>query len=342
MGILTTLLYYFVLEVASELLNISLIGNSVMEDAANTKLVIVAVIPAYNESRSIANIISETAKYVTSIVVVDDGSRDNTTEVAESCGVKVRRHMHNIGKGAALKTGFIECLKQNPDFVITIDADGQHDPSEIPKLLKPLQEGQADVVIGSRYINSSSTIPTYRKAGLSFITFLDKHLAKTSVKDSQSGFRAYSRKVLPIISAFSSTGFGVESEQLAIMEQYGLTVLEVPIAIKYQGLDNTSKRNPLLQGAEITSKILKIVTEKRPLLSFGIPGLVFLFSSLGTAINLIDTFNATRYFSIPMSLIVLGLALVGIMLIITAIVLYSNNRLDRKLNLLRRDILGRN
>lgn len=311
-------------------------------DAPTNQNFVIALIPAYNESRNIAKVISEAANHVTSIVVIDDGSQDDTAKIAESTGVKVIRHIHNMGKGAALKTGFIECLKQNPDFVVTIDADGQHDPAEIPNLLKPLEEGRADVVIGSRFVNNSSAIPTYRRAGLSLITFLDKHVAKTTVRDTQSGFRAYTRRVLPIISAYNSSGFGVESEQIAISEQYGLVVVEVPVTIKYQGLGKTSKKHPLLQGFEIISHILRIVTEKRPLLAFGFSGLILLLGSLATAINLIEIFNTTRYFSIPMSLITLGLALIGIMFIITAIILYSNNRLDRKLNLLRRDILGRN
>jgi glycosyltransferase involved in cell wall biosynthesis len=101
-----------------------------------------AIIPAYNESESIGKIISETSKHVSSVIVVDDGSKDNTAEVAVSMNAKVVRNKYNTGKGAALKRGLIECLKYNPDIVVTLDGDGQHDPAEIPKLLEPVEKNK--------------------------------------------------------------------------------------------------------------------------------------------------------------------------------------------------------
>jgi glycosyltransferase involved in cell wall biosynthesis len=301
---------------------------------------VVAIIPAYNESKRIAETITETLKYVASVIVIDDGSADGTQEIAIASGAKVIRHTFNMGKGAALKTGFKECMRLNPDIVITIDADGQHDPKDIPRLIEPLEKKAADAVIGSRYAGSSSSIPAYRQAGLSIIGLLDKYVAKSIVSDSQSGFRAFSKEALPIVSSFNSTGFGVESEQIRLIEQYGLRVAEVPITIKYQGLENTSKKHPVLHGMEIISLILKIIIEKRPLLTFGGSGFALLIISAIMTINLIKIFNDTRYFSIPLSIVTLGFSLLGFMLVIAAIILYSNNKLNKKLNSLRRDILS--
>ena len=301
---------------------------------------IIAVIPAYNESVRIADVIKETKKYVNMVIVVDDGSSDHTAAIATSLQSHVIRHTHNMGKGAALKSGLRECLRHNPDFVVTLDADGQHDPADIPGLLEPLQQNHADVTIGSRFIDNASSIPSYRQAGLSFIGFLDKYLTNNRIKDTQSGFRAYAKSALHVVSEFNSTGYGVETEQLSIIDQYGLRVIELPITIKYRGLTNTSKRHPLRHGTEIVSSILKVVVEKRPLMSFGIIGIFFLCCSIVAAIDLIHVFNKERYFSIPLSIITLGLSIIGLMFVIAGIVLYSNNKVRDRINALRRDILA--
>src|ERR1041384_1825417 len=111
-------------------------------EARSKRSFVMAIIPAYNESKNIRKIIEHTTKHVGSIIVVDDGSQDNTAEIASAMNVKVIRNRYNIGKGAALRKGLIEaCRNNNVDIVVTIDADGQHDPSEIPKLVKPIESG---------------------------------------------------------------------------------------------------------------------------------------------------------------------------------------------------------
>src|SRR5919112_1798593 len=190
------------------------VDNRTITDKDNS--VIVAIIPAYNESHSIQQITAEASKYVSTIIVIDDGSKDNTADLAISKNVKVVRNRRNMGKGTALKKGLIECLKYNPDIIVTLDADGQHDPADIPKLLEPIKNEEADIVIGSRCDNNSlSEIPIVRGFGLSFINFINRSLMKSTVKDSQSGFRAYAKSILSMISNYNSTGYGVETEQLA-------------------------------------------------------------------------------------------------------------------------------
>ena len=128
--------------------------------------------------------------------MIDDGSSDSTASICHSLGVTVIRNSRRMGKGLALKRGLIEALKHNPDIVVILDADGQHSPSDIPKLTRPIEELEADIVIGSRYSKKTAQeIPRLRKFGLSVINKLSSYLIKTRIKDSQSGFRAYGKRI---------------------------------------------------------------------------------------------------------------------------------------------------
>jgi glycosyltransferase involved in cell wall biosynthesis len=315
-------------------IDVALAGETETESNKKSK-VIMAIIPAHNESETIGKVVAETKKYVNFVIVVDDGSSDNTSDVAASLNARVIRKKHNTGKGAALKRGFIECLKYNPDIVVTLDADGQHDPGEIPKLLEPIENEEADIVIGSRYGGSHvdfQTVPRYRRIGLSFIDFMNRNLADSRIKDTQSGFRIYARSVLSIISQYSSTGFGVETEQLATAELYGLRVVELPISIRYKDLNNTSKHNPFLHGTRIIATILDIAVEKRPLLCFGVPGLFLMVAAVITTIILARLYVHTNYFSVPLTLIALGFVLLGFMLILVSLVLHELRRIPERWN----------
>jgi glycosyltransferase involved in cell wall biosynthesis len=299
--------------------------------------VIMAIIPAYNESQNIAEIVSETAKYVSSIIVVDDGSQDNTSELAASTNAKVIRNRLNAGKGAALKRGLIECLKYNPDIVVTLDADGQHNPADIPKLLEPIINEEADMVIGSRYGKSivNLEVPRYRKFGLSFIDFMNKSLVRSPVKDTQSGFRVYAKDVLSMMAHYSSSGFGAETEQLATAELYGLRIVEIPVTVKYEGVGRTSKQHALLHGTHIISTIFNIAVEKRPLFFFGIPGVILMIASVLVALLVARYYALESYFSVPLTLIVLGCVLLGFMLILISLILYELKRIREHWNVRR-------
>jgi len=296
--------------------------------------VVMAIIPAYNESASIGKIVSETSKHVSSVIVVDDGSSDNTAEVAASMNARVVRNRYKNGKGAALKRGLIECLKYNPDIVITLDGDGQHDPAEIPKLLEPIENEEADIVIGSRYQRTSYVnleIPRYRRIGLSFIDFMNRNLINSKIKDTQSGFRVYTKDVIRMMSNYSSTGFGVETEQLAKAELYGLRIVEVPVTIRYKGL-KTSKQSPFLHGMRIVSTILDIAVEKRPLLFFGLSGVILMIGSIITTVIVAQLYTKTTYFSIPLTLVALGFVLLGFMLVLISLVLHELKRIPERWN----------
>ncbi len=223
---------------------------------------VVAIIPAYNESISIESIIKETLKHVDTVIVIDDGSSDNTAEIASKLKTRVIGNATNMGKGAALKKGLLECIAIDADIIVTLDADGQHNPADIPNLVKPIENGVADIVIGSRYISGNSNeIPKLRGNGLSFINCIYRFFMKTTVKDSQSGYRAYRKTVLNALSKYKSTGYGVETEQLVIAEKNHYNIVEVPVKIRYKGLTNTSKKNPILHGMDIISIIFKMTIE---------------------------------------------------------------------------------
>lgn len=294
---------------------------------------VVAIIPAYNESNNIAKIVQEVQKYVSKVIVVDDGSNDDTYELATKTDAMVVRNINNRGKGAALKRGFTECLKLKPDIIVTIDADGQHDPADIPKLVEPIQNRIADITIGSRFHeNSISEVPLRRGMGLSVINALNKSLIKSNVKDSQSGFRAYNEQVFSLLRDYDSWGYGVETEQLANAEIYGANIVEVPVTIRYKGLERTSKKNSYFHGFQLISTIVRIAVEKRPLQIFGFGGILLILISIIPLVNMMIIFNETRYFSIPLALIVLGLVFNGSLLIVVAFILYALKRIKQKIN----------
>ncbi|GAG90371.1 unnamed protein product, partial [marine sediment metagenome] len=154
---------------------------------------LLAALPAYNEERSIAKVIIKTKKKVDRVIVVDDGSTDATGEIGEALGATVIRHRENLGYGAAMRSAFEAARELNATTMVMLDADGQHDPKEIPLLLKKIEEG-FDIVIGSRLIGKAK-IPRYRRYGISILNFAMRR-AHVKVTDSQSGYRAYSRKAL--------------------------------------------------------------------------------------------------------------------------------------------------
>lgn len=152
---------------------------------------ILICIPAFNEEATIRDIVSRSKTYGTQIVVCDDGSADDTVSEASKNGATVTTHLRNMGKGAALKTLLQVAAKFHPDIIVTSDGDGQRDRSDIPLLTRPVLDGLADVVIGCRF-NGKNQIPFYRRFGNNLLNLITNWSAGTSIRDTQSGFRAYS------------------------------------------------------------------------------------------------------------------------------------------------------
>ena len=193
-----------------------------------------AVIPACNEENNIGKIIREVKKYVNNIVVVDDGSKDKTSEEAQKEGIIVLRHIINLGKGAALKTGCDYAIGQGADKIIVLDADTQHEPSEIPNFLKGLED--ADVVLGYRKLNKE--MPFILKFGNWFINKITKLLYGIILNDTQCGYRAFSTDAYNKIR-WKSSDYSMESEMIANIGKRKLRHKEIPIktiyADKYKG-----------------------------------------------------------------------------------------------------------
>ncbi|RLI44113.1 glycosyltransferase family 2 protein [Candidatus Bathyarchaeota archaeon] len=280
---------------------------------------IIACIPAYNEEKTIAKVILKARKYVDKVIVCDDGSTDMTAEIAEALGAEVIRHERNIGYGAAIGSLFEKAKEEAPDMMITLDADGQHNPDDIPKLIKPIIDGEADIVIGSRFLTSEAETPTYRKIGIKIINWITGAKAK-KISDTQSGYRAYSKKALQSIKPVEM-GMGVSTEILLKAEQNNLKIKEVPIKISY-GVERPSTINPLTQGLDVIFSTVKQLSIRHPLMFYGIPGTISLLVALGAGLMLIHLFNTTRYFSLPLAIITVGFGIAGAILCSTAVMLW--------------------
>jgi glycosyltransferase involved in cell wall biosynthesis len=288
---------------------------------------IVAVIPAYNEARSIAEVVLRAQKFANAVLVCDDGSTDMTGEICEALGVKLLTHEVNQGKGVALRTLFEVALDLNPSAVVSLDADGQHNPENIPRLVAPVLSGVSDIVVGSRYADGSKIdAPLYRRLGLR----LFKGRSKKSVRDTQSGFRAFSVGALNVTLQGEAVGFGVESEQLVLAEKSGLRVSAVPVKIGYKGVRRTSSMNPVLHGVELFSTIIRLAAEEKPLILLGVPGFVFITGGLLSGVILLVEFNDKNLFSVPYAILSLGGFSIGMLLGIGAMILYAIGRIKSK------------
>ncbi|QLH74211.1 MAG: glycosyltransferase family 2 protein [Methanomassiliicoccales archaeon] len=299
-----------------------------MERDARLKKVI-ALVPAFNEELTIASVVLMSVPYVWKVIVVDDGSKDRTSEIAAKAGAMVIQLPKNTGKAAALRRGFEECKKFDPDCVVTIDGDGQMDPSLIPNICRPVLDGEADLVIGSRYLERTD-IPKYRKMGLLVLNSTTNLGSMTKVTDSQSGYRALSRNALEHVD-FRSDSYSVESDMIIHFSNKGLKITEVPTTVRYD-VPNGHKKNPLKHGMSVLAKLIGFVGYKRPLLLFGVPGIAFFLA--GTILSFATFLNTKLIFD--WTLVTQGIAGIslfgtGLFLIFTSLVLNSLGILMDKL-----------
>ncbi len=277
-------------------------------------------IPAYNEEKNIASIIVKLKKIANTIIICDDGSTDATAEIAKELGAIVISHSKNQGYGAAIKTIFLEAKNEQVDVLITFDADGQHQIKDISKVLEPINLGNADVVIGSRFLDDKTKIPTYRKIGIKVITQLTNITTGSNITDSQSGFRAYNKLALEKIIPTES-GMGISTEILIKAQENKLRITEVPIKISYEG--NTSTHNPISHGTSVIFSTLKYVAIERPLTFYGIPGIIFLSIGISFGLWTIQIFVNEGEVITNIALMGIGGVMLGTVMIISATILYS-------------------
>ena len=283
------------------------VNSSKVSKNKKRKVFIVAAIPAYNEEYTIGKIVLLSQKYVDKVLVCDDGSQDLTGEIAEKLGAIVIRHEKNTGKGAALRSLF---------------RNNQHDPNDIPKLIEPILKGEADIVNGSRFLEDiSDEIPLHRKLGNKFLSKLTNTVGNIEITDTQSGFRAYSRKALEQIE-ISTNGIGVDTE--IILKARGLRIKEVPITCRYRNIK--AKRNPFKHGFDVLVTIINYVVEKRPLLIVGVPGLFVFAGGCFTLFYVIYKYFQIRQLALGTMLLAIMSIVVGAFAMFTALILYTISR----------------
>lgn len=288
---------------------------------------VVACIPAYKEEDYIGDVVSKTMKFVDRVLVCDDGSGDDTGSIARDIGAHVILHDQNLGYGAALQSLFKEARDLKANFVVTLDGDGQHEPKEIPLLLDRLMMGDVDIVIGSRFIDcGSSEAPKWRERGIKLITGLVKNNG-LHLTDAQSGFRAYNRNAIESL-IITEDGMGASTEILLKAEDNGLRVAEVPVNISYH--ENSSTENPVLHGFDVLLTTVKHLSMRRPLLFYGLPGFLSLCISTIFWVMTLKIFSVTRMISTNIALIALGTTLIGLILMTTAIILWTLVNLIRE------------
>ena len=199
---------------------------------------VAVLIPSYNAAPWLSDVISGAARHIprSDIVAVDDGSQDHTAHVAAVCGITVLTHPQNRGKGAALKTGFAFALARGYDAVLTIDADGQHDPGSIPALVRAQRATDADIVLGSR-MHDLSTMPLHRRCSNTLTSLVISLRTGQSVRDSQSGFRWIRSELLRAIP-LTHDGYQLESELLIKALIAGARLAAVPVETIYGGRES--------------------------------------------------------------------------------------------------------
>ncbi len=220
---------------------------------------ILVCVPAYNEAESLAAVLAEIPREVggrpVHVLVIDDGSRDGTADVARAAGVHVVSHPVNSGQGAALQTGYLVAERVGADVVVTMDADGQHDPAQLPALVAPILEDRADFVVGSRRLGEHEADSVARNAGVTVYTRLLNTLGGTSVSDIANGYRAIRASMLPAL-AFTEEQFH-NPELLLGAARAGFRVVEVPVTIRRRSAGSSKKGGTLRYGAGFLRVMLK-------------------------------------------------------------------------------------
>ena len=281
---------------------------------------IIIGIPAYNEEEKIADIILKLKEVTDTIIVCNDGSSDLTKQISEENGAIVVSHEKNEGYGSAIRTIFLKAKELEADMLITFDADGQHRIEDIDKVILPIKNNQADIVIGSRFLENSSKIPKYRKLGINIITKVTNSTINEKITDSQSGFRAYNKKTLEKINP-TEKGMGISTEILIKASKINLIIVEVPITVLYA--KNTSTHNPVSHGTSVIISTIKYTSIEHPLKFYGIPSLIFLIIGLTFTFFSLDYYSEIGRLNTNLTIIAGGTILLGITLFLTSILLYT-------------------
>lgn len=265
------------------------------DNSRGNKLIV--ILPALNEGRTIADVISSIPRQLPGIlevraIVVDDGSSDNTVKQAEAVGALVVRHGQNLGVGAAFQTGLREALRQGADIIVNIDADGQFNANDIPLLIAPIQRGRAAFVTASRFglADYRPEMPTIKRLGNQWMVRIINFLTKRNFTDVSCGFRAYSREAALRLTLFGS--FTYTQETFIDLAFKNIVMAEVPVRARGEREFGTSRvaNNIWRYGIKTATIIFRTARDYRPQYFFGLPGLVIFLSGVASGVFLLVHF----------------------------------------------------
>ena len=278
-------------------------------------------IPAFNEEKNIAKIIVKLKKIYDEIIVCNDGSADLTGEIAENLGVIVINHKQNLGYGAGINSIIKKSKEIGTDILVTFDADGQHKVEDVIKVIEPIKNGDADLVIGSRFLSKTKEkIPEYRKIGINIITKVTNAGLKKKITDSQSGFRAYSKDLISKLD-ISDMGMGISTEILIKTNSLGFRITEIPITILYEG--KTSTQNTISHGTSVLFSTIKYTSIEHPLKFYGIPSLIFFVIGLSFTFLSIDYYMEVGRINPNITIVAAGTTAIAVILLVASVLLYS-------------------
>ena len=278
-------------------------------------------IPAFNEEKNIAKMIVKLKKIYDEIIVCNDGSTDLTGEIAENLGAIVINHKQNLGYGAGINSIIKKSKEIGTDILVTFDADGQHKVEDVKKVIEPIKNGDADLVIGSRFLSKTKEkIPEYRKIGINIITKVTNAGLKKKITDSQSGFRAYSKDLISKLD-ISDMGMGISTEILIKTNSLGFRIAEIPITILYEG--KTSTQNPISHGTSVLFSTIKYTSIEHPLKFYGIPSLIFFVIGLSFTFLSIDYYMEVGRINPNVTIVAAGTTAIAVILLVASVLFYS-------------------
>ena len=302
-----------------------------MEIGQDAPLRIIAGLPMYNEEETIGTVVTKTLDYVDEVICVDDGSSDSSARIAELCGATVLRHRVNRGYGGALKSLFAKASELDADLLIVLDSDGQHEPSDIPKLVEPILSGEADFVIGSRFIDGggSEDMPAYRRLGIKVITAASNLSSDLNIRDTQSGFRAFSKLAIERLR-FDAEGMELSLEMLEDAHEKDLKIKEIPTVIRYD-VPKGSNFTALSHGFTVLAWAMVSLSQKKPLLVLGLPGFGLFAAGAAMALNAVNGISSSVDAIVGPGLTAVWIGVLGLSMMATGLVLQSARNFLRHL-----------
>lgn len=303
------------------------------DDGSDVTAGVLVGVPAYNEEATIGTVVRQASEYAREVIVVDDGSSDDTAARAREAGATVVQHDRNRGYGAALKTLFEHAVRRGGQHLVIIDGDGQHNVSDVPMLVERQRETDCDIVIGSRFVDGAdTTVPLLRRLGLFVINAatnltLGRLKAESRIRDTQSGFRVYNRRSIRELAAEPRIDerMGASIDILYHAKQNGYRIEEVGTDVDYSG-DNTSTHHPLVHGIAIFRNIIRTIETERPISALGIPGLLLTLVGLGFAFWTVQNYVSTGSFPYGLAISSAFFFLSGIFTTFISIILHSLSR----------------